>query len=171
MGELLSIIKRRLPKPIPIGMFYPELCEEEISAFERRFEVSLPGGYRRFLLELGNGGEGPPAGGIEPLRTGPERPNAAELDGREQSPLMALPFPFTQPWIWDAGTVSDEGSREQADHGSLYLGTDGGRSGVALDYHRAAAGTDLVVLHRRHPTAQPGAQLHPVVTAVAGWGG
>ncbi len=36
----------------------PVLTEEQIAIFEQRYEITLPEEYRRFLLEVGNGGIG-----------------------------------------------------------------------------------------------------------------
>ena len=33
----------------------PVLSEEQISAFEQKHQITLPEGYRRFLLEVGDG--------------------------------------------------------------------------------------------------------------------
>lgn len=38
---------------------YPCLAETEIAEFEQQHRVALPQDYRRFLLEIGNGGAGP----------------------------------------------------------------------------------------------------------------
>lgn len=45
----------------------PPISEETIAAFESRFGVSLPEGYRNFLLWMGNGGAGP-FYGLYPLK-------------------------------------------------------------------------------------------------------
>jgi hypothetical protein len=125
MINRLAVIKQRLPDPIPIGMFYPELREEAVAAFEREHEIRLPTGYRCFLTELGNGGEGPPAFGIEPLGTRPPGFDSTEPGDRSHLAFLALPFPFSSPWIWGTGEASAEGVRDQVEHGSLYLGQDG----------------------------------------------
>jgi hypothetical protein len=44
----------------------PTLSNAEVEAFEHRVGVCLPDDYRRFLLEIGNGGYGP-GEGLEPL--------------------------------------------------------------------------------------------------------
>jgi hypothetical protein len=42
----------------------PCLKEAEISAFEKRYHIELPQDYRLFLMEVGNGGKGPPYYGL-----------------------------------------------------------------------------------------------------------
>ena len=37
----------------------PPASEETVAAFEARFGISVPEGYRNFLLWIGNGGAGP----------------------------------------------------------------------------------------------------------------
>jgi hypothetical protein len=46
--------------------------DAEASAFECRHGISLPEGYRRLLLEIGNGGNGPPFYLLGPLGRGPK---------------------------------------------------------------------------------------------------
>lgn len=41
---------------------FPRLAEKRVAAFERKWHVSLPADYRRFLVEIGNGGAGPAYG-------------------------------------------------------------------------------------------------------------
>jgi hypothetical protein len=38
---------------------YPRLAEAEIAGFEQKHNVTLPEDYRRFLMEIANGGAGP----------------------------------------------------------------------------------------------------------------
>lgn len=71
--------------------FNPVMSEAEIREVEAKYRVSLPGGYRAFLLEIGNGGEGPGLG-FESLQW--------SLQGQDEiwEPL-SQPFPHTDVWI------------------------------------------------------------------------
>ena len=50
---------------------YSPLTEAEATEFEVKHGITLPEGYRRFLIEVGNGGEGPPGYGLARLGSGP----------------------------------------------------------------------------------------------------
>ncbi len=100
----------------------PRLTEENVSAFEQRYDVELPQGYRRFLIEVGNGGEGPPFYGL--LRLG-EVPDDYDRSAREVLNDLRKPFPLTKYWVWE-GEQEENPERHQAiDHGNLVLGTEG----------------------------------------------
>jgi hypothetical protein len=102
------------------------LREPRVLAFEERHRITLPEGYRRFLIEIGDGGPGPPLYGLVPLGREDRLPFRPEfMRGRQRLTFVTLPFPFTRTWIWEDGERSDEGNVEQVGHGSLYLGTDG----------------------------------------------
>jgi hypothetical protein len=120
-----------------MGMFYPELTEPEIVSFEQKHGIRLPAGFRQFLKHLGNGGEGPPGSGIVPLGMGPKRSDPGEVVKWMELPDIRLPFPFTKPWIWEVGEISEEGTREQVDHGSIFLGEDG----CGQEWHLIVTGT------------------------------
>jgi hypothetical protein len=116
----------------------PVLTEAEVAAFEHRHSVTLPEGFRRFLMKVGNGGDGPPAYGLVPLGRGPKSSSRPEVEYWEQLPDVAKPFPFTEPWAWERGDESHEGSREQVTHGSIFLGTDG----CGMDWHLIVTGPE-----------------------------
>lgn len=104
--------------------FGPPLDEQQVRAFEARHGIELPGGYRRFLLEVGDGGDGPPAYGL--MRLG-QLPRHLDPDfQRDWGELRHVrkPFPFTKAWIWE-GEEYDEARQETARYGSLMLGDDG----------------------------------------------
>jgi len=103
----------------------PVLTETAVSAFERRHCIALPEGLRSFLLTIGNGGDGPPHYNLVALGQGPESANQDEVRYWEQLPNVHLDFPFTEPYVWEGGEESAEGTTEQATHGCIFLGTDG----------------------------------------------
>ena len=101
------------------------LSEDQISTFEDEHGIVLPDAYHEFLLMIGNGGDGPPYYGCAELGCA-----AKDMSPDQQFLWTALPdidepFPFTAPWIWENGDDSNEGTREETSHGSVYIGNDG----------------------------------------------
>jgi hypothetical protein len=74
----------------------PPLGETQVLAFERQHTIRLPAEYRRFLVELGNGGAGPYYG-IHPLGTTDGISGDVEPWGDAVGSL-AEPFMFREPW-------------------------------------------------------------------------
>ena len=133
----------------------PCLGEHEVESFEAQYNISLPEAYRRFLLEVGDGGAGPPYYGLVPLAetiinsAHTEMVRFVELlDAKlgkqpdEQQPVDEmrfrpdLPFPLTDIWDWEEESErieSEEISEEECtktinaihEQGSLALGTQG----------------------------------------------
>jgi hypothetical protein len=101
------------------------LSEEATTSFERRCGISLPEGYRTFLRTVGNGGPGPPAYGWAGLGEAGGQTSDEQLRVWSELHRVNKPFPFTQAWVWEDGDASSEGSREQVQNGSIYLGNDG----------------------------------------------
>ncbi|HZV00708.1 MAG TPA: SMI1/KNR4 family protein [Planctomycetota bacterium] len=109
---------------------HPVLSAEKLASWEDAAEIRLPDEYRSFLLELGNGGAGPPPTGVWPL----DEPYDF-LYGWTRSPpvLEALrrPFPLKKAWIWGEKEFarSRAADREwiittrQLRDGLLYLGS------------------------------------------------
>lgn len=94
-------------------------AREDVERFERDHGVVLPEGYRRFILEVGNGGDMFNRLGSVPNDLSPEEKRSCfEL------PDLAKPFPFTEPWVWE-GEPYDGPKRATARYGSLNLGTEG----------------------------------------------
>ena len=101
------------------------LTTAQVEEFEDLHGVTLPLEFRRFIIEIGNGGIGPPEYGLIALGD-----CAADMRLREREiwtklPNVTKPFPFTRFWIWENGATSTEGSREQVGHGSILIGNDG----------------------------------------------
>ena len=92
VGKLRKQLKRAGEKDSDFSRFgadghkyqlEPPALKETIAAFEARFGVSLPEGYRNFLLWMGNGGAGPfyglySLGALEPCQL-PDYPSGAVL--------------------------------------------------------------------------------------------
>jgi hypothetical protein len=139
-GPLLSLITksldeqaqerlRSLSRAVADGRLVvgPTLSELALSQWERNVGVRLPAEYRRFLLEVGDGGSGPPQHGLWPLR----QRDLADIDdgdfsfARDSELLLALsqPFPLTAAWrvVDDDFDAGDNILRS----GNLLLGTDG----------------------------------------------
>jgi len=62
----------------------PHVSMEEVEQFESANKIVLPSPYREFILQVGNGGFGPPKAGI---------PKLAEIT-EQQKYKLELPFPF-----------------------------------------------------------------------------
>lgn len=94
------------------------LSETDLVMFEQERDVELPADYRAYLLQIANGGAGPPEHGICSLGSLPS-------DYELPEPDLAKPFPFTKSWVWEDGETSPEGQQEDTQCGVLILGTDG----------------------------------------------
>ena len=69
------------------------LTEEQVSSFEKRFNIILPNEYREFITSLGNGGVGPNYG-IHSLKI-VYNPTLEEFG---IGSLLDKTFPFTKKW-------------------------------------------------------------------------
>src|SRR6266566_4562803 len=111
MNDPIGQLKRKIAE---CGKYLnPPLSELEVVEFEGKHGIGLTEGYRHFLIEVGNGGDGPPAYGLVPLGCGPISSYSPEVEYWEQLPDVAKPFPFTEPWVWEGGGESHEGFSEQ----------------------------------------------------------
>jgi hypothetical protein len=114
------------------------LTEEQVTAFEAQHLISLPHGYRRFLLEIGNGGIGPPCYGMYALGTLDTETSRYRFPKQQDLTRVSMVFPFTSYWVWEDGIESTEGSIEEVRNGSILLGTDG----CGMDWHLIVSGPD-----------------------------
>ena len=96
----------------------PTAHEYDLVAFESRFRISLPQGYRQFLLELGNGGAGPYYG-LEPIENG----LLADLDYRDDKDLIdpSMPFIFEAPWNLERTEDAAPSDEEYAEFDQEYF--------------------------------------------------
>jgi len=125
------------------------LNEREVENFESRYHIRLPEEYRRFLIEVGDGGDGPPAYGLASLS------ETSQTEG-DLAFRPDLPFPLAAVWVWeDEITWSKELPKPLVPiyfHGHLYLGTDG----CAMDWILVVTGPERgKVWNRADVGAQP----------------
>ncbi len=124
MTERLERIRAKIAKR-GLGLLPPaELSQVE--AFEAEWKITLPLGFRRFITEIGNGGNGPPAYGLVRLQ------ESAQLYNQSLQPQK--PFPFTEDFMW----TDEDAAKFYPDEGYLYLGTDG----CAMDWILIIEGTE-----------------------------
>jgi SMI1 / KNR4 family (SUKH-1) len=118
--DRIERIRRKvLDRALVLG---PPVPEAQLWAFERANGITLPAEFRKFLLTIGNGGDGPPHYGLQPL--------SRTLQDEVGVPVTpALPFPLTEFWVWDAEEVMTEELEKLQSavwhQGYLFLGTDG----------------------------------------------
>lgn len=94
----------------------PCLREWAVAGFERHFDVQLPSAYRQFLLRVGNGGWGPPTGGLFSLGEPPDELGELRRLWAEL-PWVRTPFPFTDR--------TEQRDWRQTDFGCICLGYEG----------------------------------------------
>lgn len=89
------------------------LTEAEVVAFEQDHSVTLPDSYRRFLLEIGDGGAGPYYG---LYRLYGEGMRADDREDRTMPGHLATPFPHVDHWnavTFGPDSVMDEFEYEE----------------------------------------------------------
>lgn len=122
MEKQVTSIQRKIKKK---GYsFFSPLSDQEIRTFEIRHNIKLPLAYRTFLSVVGNGGDGPPIGGLMGLGEVPKDLHPDIKKAWDSLAHIRKPFPFTEAWVWE-GEEYDEAKRETAQFGNLNLGHDG----------------------------------------------
>lgn len=96
--------------------------EDDLVRFERRHGISLPEGYRAFLLRVGDGGAGPYYGILPLSRWG----DALSLDGPMPDDILARPSPLSlelepRPDWWEQLGCT----RDEAWQGAITIGHQG----------------------------------------------
>lgn len=99
------------------------LTPKEIKQFENMFNISLPEDFKYFLLEIGDGGAGPPFYGMNRLNDMISRDSAIPF-------RPDIPFPLSQEWTWESETKDWWQDPSQIVqhihcHGQLLVGTEG----------------------------------------------
>lgn len=107
MNTVIHRIKEKtVQNQIVLGALLPE---QEILAFEQAAGVTLPEGFRRFLLEIGNG-----CTWKRERKMLPFPPANAEETAR-----LSLPFPYETEYIW--GDDASEAETNDTMNGTLEL--------------------------------------------------
>lgn len=84
--------------------FNPVLEKSKIQAFEQKFNISLPEEYKQFLTQIGDGGMGPGALGLEAFANA----LSDDLDSLDDVKLNpALPFLHTEAWNLDFENIDN----------------------------------------------------------------
>lgn len=112
ISEVISRIREKLThQQVLMG---ETLSEQQIIEFEKRYGLQLPKSYRRFLLEIGNGGEWGES-------------NLCSLLSEEHfnQEKLLKPFPFENEWIWESEEDPSASQMEAIAYGNLEL-TDAG---------------------------------------------
>jgi hypothetical protein len=107
----------------------PPLAESKVAAFESKHGIVLPEGYRRFLLEIGRSGQGPPCYGLVQLGEVDGDMGPEDQRNWRRLPQVAEPFPFRRMWCWEDEEYPDEAAfaanRSRIYRGNIFLGNDG----------------------------------------------
>ena len=114
------------------------VSESDLQAFERLHGITLPEGYRNFLLTIGNGGIGPPVYGLAKLGEVSRDMQAEQQACWSKLTKIRQAFPFTKCWVWENDEPSDEGITEDIEKGNIYLGNDG----CGMYWHLIVTGPD-----------------------------
>ena len=121
MEDIIERILNAQPKNLG-----PTLCVEELSYFERQHKISLPTDFRKFLLKVGNGGDGPPEYGL--LKLGEYNKNdVPEYLNNGYGNKLSVPFKYQEHWVWDGEEDEPEFENKvrETEYGCLALGHDG----------------------------------------------
>jgi len=117
--RLLTIKSKLVEKGVHLD---PPMVPEAVREFEERHHIDLPEEYRLFLLEIGNGGDGPPKFGLMKLGKVPKNFPYPAPDALSN---ISKPFPLTRYWIWEGEDEDKPELKEDIRHGSIVLGDDG----------------------------------------------
>lgn len=102
--EKLEKLASRDPKYKVFGAYahkyvlFPRLSERTVSAFERKWRVTLPADYRQFLTELGNGGAGPSYGVFKLGEEGDSAAHSKPFRGGAFVRDPSKPFVHAKAW-------------------------------------------------------------------------
>lgn len=104
----------------------PPLPETEVEKFEKQHSISLPEDYRDFIINVGNGGDGPAEYGL--LKLGEFKSNdVPNYLNNGYKDKLKKEFPFKDFWLWDGKEKECDFKEklESTEHGCLVLGNDG----------------------------------------------
>lgn len=76
----------------------PALSEEEVNIFEKQYGIILPDDYRSFIINTGNGGDGPPYYGMYNLN---EAYTHTKEFSKKSDAFLREEFPLKEYWVWE----------------------------------------------------------------------
>jgi SMI1 / KNR4 family (SUKH-1) len=124
MPKITDRIARIKGKIIGANLHLNEcLSIAEVNQFEQKYGIKLPEEFRVFLLEVGNGGDGPSTCGLGLLNE--------TIPAQSAIPMRPdIPFPLDKVWIWeneekDWWNDPSELVQRVHCHGQLLVGNEG----------------------------------------------
>ncbi|MEU6713639.1 SMI1/KNR4 family protein [Nonomuraea sp. NPDC046802] len=131
---------------------HPVLAPARVSEFERKFAVELPGSYRSFITEVGNGGAGP-FHGLWELDRSYEQKYEDWMPG-----FLATPFPYVEAVGPD--NLGDDYDEDEIVTGSMIISDIGCGSFVRLIVTGATKGQVWFDHTAINDTLEPGPDFH-----------
>lgn len=112
-----KILKKEINLNSPITL-------KDIMFYEKKYKIEFPEEYREFLINIGNGGDGPPFYKINDLVTSIE---LSQSFAKENNKFLLEEFPLNNYLVWEDVELAEEDmcKLERIHSGNLIIGEDG----------------------------------------------